>query len=329
MRQSGAALVGLLLATLPTSAAPAATRLEVIGFSGASNLPTWLAMDRGLFAKEGLEITFAPTRGAIEQMQAMMDGKYALAITAIDNIVGFTEKQADIVLPGFDVMGFAGVHSGTNYVIARPEIKSFADLKGKIAAVDALQSGYGFVLYRILEDHGLVLGRDYTPLAVGNGRGRIEAMEQGRAHVGVLAPPDDFEVKAKGYTVLADAAEAVGGYQASVYAARRSWAKVHEPELLAFIRAEIAAHELIYADKATALAVLAQRMKLTPGQAEITYTGMTSGKGGFNRAAAINFKGVETALAVRSRYAEPKMSLTDAKKYVDLGYYETALKSMK
>src|SRR3954470_10128182 len=77
------------------------TRLEVIGFSGASNLPTWLGIDRGLFAKEGLEIAFAPTRGAIEQMQAMMAGKHQIAITAIDNIVGFSEKQADIDLAGF------------------------------------------------------------------------------------------------------------------------------------------------------------------------------------------------------------------------------------
>ena len=317
------------VATLPGwTPFAAVTRLEVIGFSGASNLPTWLGVDRGLFAKEGLEIAFTPTRGAIEQMQAMMAGKHAIAITAIDNIVGFSEGQADIALPGFDITGYAGVHSGTNYVVARPEIESFADLKGKIAAVDALQSGYGFVLYRILEDHGLLLGRDYTPLAVGSGRGRIEAMEAGRAHVGLLASPNDIEARAKGYRFLADAAEAVGDYQASVYAARRSWVRDHAAELVAFIRAEIAAHTLVYEDKAAALDVLARRMKLPPAEAEATYAGMTGGKGGFNRAAAINFKGVETALAVRSRYAEPKMHFTDARKYVDLAPYETALASL-
>ena len=325
----GAALSGLLLVTSFGSASVAETRLEVVGFSGASNLPTWVAMDRGLFAKEGLEIAFTPTRGAIEQMQAMMSGRHALAITAIDNIVGFTEKQADVELPGFDLVGFAGVHSGTNYVVARPEIKSFADLKGKVAAVDALQSGYGFVLYRILEDAGLVLGRDYTPLAVGSGKGRIEAMEEGRAHVGLLAPPEDVRAKAKGYTILADAAEAIGGYQASVYAARRSWAKANEAELLAFIRAEIAAHDLVYRDKSIAVAVLARRMSLTQEQAEAVYGGMTAGKGGFNRAAAINFAGVATAIAVRGRYAEPKVTLGASEKYVDLSYYEIALKSMR
>ena len=34
-------------------------------------------------------------------------------------------------------------------MIARPEIKNFEAIKGKTVAVDALQSGYGFILYRV------------------------------------------------------------------------------------------------------------------------------------------------------------------------------------
>ena len=48
------------------------------------------------------------------------------------------------------------------------------------------------------------------------------------------------------------------------------------------------------------------------------------GPGGLNRHAEINEAGVATVLKLRSKYAEPKKTLTDPHKYYDMSYYKKA-----
>jgi len=309
-----------------TGAGAALTTLDMITFGGASNLPLWLAQERGLFAREGLEIVLAATKGSIPQMQAMMEGKYQLAATSIDNVMAYTEGQGDVPIETFDLVAFAGVHSGLNSVVARPEIKSYRDIEGKTVAVDALGTGYAFLLFRILADHGLVLGHDYRALSVGGGPERLEALQKGDAVAAVMAAPNNIEARHLGYSILAeDAALAVGSYQGSVYAARRSWAAAHEREILAFIRAVAAAHELVRSDRAGALDCLKSRIKtLSARDAEEIYYGL-AGEGGLNRRAELNIDGIRTTLALRSDYAKPQKRLTDPMKYVDLAYHRKAL----
>ena len=306
------------------------TKLDVVAFQGSSNLPLWVAAERGLFAREGLAVTVHATHGAIPQMLDTMAGKYHIASTAMDNIPGFTEGQVEVKPPpGFDVVAIAGVHSGSNYVVTRPEIKTFADIRGKTVSVDALQSGYGFVLYRVLEDNGLRLNVDYTAIAVGSGPGRLESMKAGTSVAGLLSAPNDIAARKLGFNVLADTVEALSAYQATTYAARRSWAREHKREMLGFLRATIAAIDYIFTEKAGAIEVLQKNLKsLDERQAERVYDGLTSGKGGFNRKAAMNMDGVRMVLALRSRYAEPKMTLDNPDKYIDLSYYDEAIRSM-
>ena len=47
-------------------------------------------------------------------------------------------------------------------------------------------------------------------------------------------------------------------------------------------------------------------------------------RGGLIRDMAIDMKGLETVLALRSKYGEPRKALTDASKYVDLTFHERA-----
>src|SRR4051812_2284525 len=187
-----------------SGATTALTIIDMIVFGGASNLPIWMAQDAGLFAREGLEIRLASTKGSIPQMQNMMAGKYQLAATSIDNVMAYTEGQGDIPLENFDLVAFAGVHSGLNSVVVRPEIAGYQDIKGKTVAVDALGTGYAFLLFRILADHGLALGRDYRAISVGGGPERLDALQKGEAVAAVMAAPSNLEARHQGYRILAE-----------------------------------------------------------------------------------------------------------------------------
>jgi len=49
------AAVGWALSVAP--AAMAQTKLTIVTFAGATNLPVWVAIEKGFFAKEGLDVT--------------------------------------------------------------------------------------------------------------------------------------------------------------------------------------------------------------------------------------------------------------------------------
>lgn len=320
----------LLLAATLLAPARADTELTLATFAGSSNLPIWLALDKGYFTRQGLAVKQEVVRGSSQEIEGLMAGKYQIGTTAFDNVIAIAEGQGDIKPEGYDVVGIMGVHSGMNSIVTRPEIKSFRDLRGKPVASDALTSGYGLMLFRILEKNGLKLNQDYTVVAVGSGPNRLKAMQEGKAFAAALSAPDDIEAQHMGYNILADAAAELGAYQGSAYVVRRAWAKDHEKEVLAFIRAIVPATESVFSDKAGAIAELKHRIKsLSDGEAESVYGALTSGKGGINHGARINIEGVKMLLSLRSDYGEPKKTLNDPMKYVDLAYYAKATADMK
>jgi ABC-type nitrate/sulfonate/bicarbonate transport system substrate-binding protein len=308
-------------------AAPAAaqTEIKLIGFGGGTNVPSWVAIDKGFFLKEGLKVTQDVTPGSKEQMQDIMAGKYQFASTAFDNIVAYTEGEGTDKFPNYDVVAIAGVHSGMNSVVVRPEIKKYADLKGKVAAVDSPTSGYATVMYQIIkEKSGLEKDKDYTTVSVGGTGARVKALKDGAAHVAMISSPNDMQLKDEGFTIIGDAATEIGDFQGSAYAVRKSYAKDHPKEVEAFVRAIVAATDFVFSDKAGTVEVLKARIKnLSDADAGKLYDRLT-GPGGLNKRAALNTKGVETVLKLRTLYggAAP----TKAEKYIDLSYYQKVVK---
>ena len=265
----------------------------MIGFGGAANLPSWLAIDSGIFARHGLDVTLARTEGSMAQIQDMMADKHQIATTSIDNIIAYAEGQGPAKLDKpFDMVAFMGVHSGLNSVVTRPEIKTWTDIRGKAVAVDAPNTGYAFVLFRLLERQGLLLDRDYTIAPVGGTEHRMAALKDGRAVAAVMSAPTDLGPRSRATTSWPTAAAELGGYQGSVYGVRRSWAERNEAAMLAFVGAITEAHGLVFADKALATKTLRARIKgLDEKGADTIYTGLTAGKGGLSRRAEINVAG--------------------------------------
>ena len=321
---SGAA-AGLVASPLVmTAGAQGVTEIRMIGFGGGTNLPVWLAIDRGLFEKHGLKVTLDRTPNSKEQIANLMAGKYQFATTAFDNIVAYTEGQGSAKYDNFDLVAILGVHSGLNSVVTAAAVKTWNDIKGKAVAVDAPTSGYATVLYQILQDKGVAKDRDYKVLSVGGTGARVKALKEGTAQMAIISSPDDVQLRNAGFNILADAAVEVGEYQGSTYAVRRSYAKANEKTVLDFIRSIRNAHDVVFKDKATSVAVLKSRITgLSDAQIEDMYVRMT-GPGGLNRGAAINAKGVETVLRLRSIYGKAKGPAAPATKYIDTSYAQKA-----
>jgi ABC-type nitrate/sulfonate/bicarbonate transport system substrate-binding protein len=321
---TAALAAGLLLGSV--GHALAQTEMPMVSFSGATNLPGWIADEKGFFAKEGLKVPQSITRGSVEQVKDLMSGKFHVMSSAFDNIVAYAEDQGEFKLDGpSDLVVIAGVHSGVNSVVVRPEIASYADIKGKGVAVDAIKSGYATVLYQILENNGLVFEKDYKPVPVGGTSARLKALKENKAVAGVLSSPADMEAQKEGLKIMGDAARALGDYQGSVYVVRRGWAKEHEKEVVAFIRAIVAATDYVFENKAGAIEVLKTRVKGMSDEDLSKLYDRITGPGGLNRRAAVNMQGIDTVLKLRARHGEPKKEMGPPSKYVDLSFYERAL----
>ena len=65
--------------------------LNVIVFPGGFNLPLWAAERQGFFEQNGARVVLTPTPSSVFQIQGLAEGRFDIAMTAIDNIVAYHE----------------------------------------------------------------------------------------------------------------------------------------------------------------------------------------------------------------------------------------------
>jgi ABC-type nitrate/sulfonate/bicarbonate transport system substrate-binding protein len=319
-------LKGFLLGALVALAASPANGqapapLRAMGFSGSSNWPLFVAQEKGLFAREGAEVSLSAAPSSATQLASLIDGRIDIAMTAMDNVVAYEEG---------DVFAFLGVNNGGRFnLMVAPAVKRYADLKGRTLAVDAVSTGYTFVLMEMLRRGGLA-GTDYELVSVGGSRDRLAALRSGKAVGALLNAPQDAAAEAAGFVRLANSAEVIGRYQGSVGAARRAWAAANADALVRYIRAYVAAVDWLYdpANRAEAVDILQRRIAgVSADSAARSYDELLHpAHGSLSRKAAIDLEGVRTVLRLRSEFARPAKPLADASRYYDPRYYERALR---
>jgi ABC-type nitrate/sulfonate/bicarbonate transport system substrate-binding protein len=320
-----ALVAGIALACILPAAAG---ELKVVAFAGASNWPFWIGQEKGVFKKNGVEPTLDITPNSAQLAKDLFAGKYDLAMTAIDNIIAYTEGQgeADGLPPNAGFAAIFGIDDGMLNVIAKPELKSLDDLKGKTFSVDAMTTGYAFVQRELLVRHGLKED-DVKWVKVGGGAQRLEALLKGEQDATLLNTPLDLAAEAKGFRRLVRAKDELGAYQGIVGAVKRENAPAKRAEIVSYIRGfrESVAWLVDPANKEEALAIFLSRSKgMERPAAEKAYIALTAANGGIYRDLQISAEGLKTVMSLRSKYAEPKKALTDPSRYVDASYLNEA-----
>ena len=316
-------------AGLLSSGGATAQTVKVVAFAGASNWPYWVAQEKGFFKQEGIETTLDITPNSVEMARNLNGGRYDLALSSIDNIVAYNEGQGEADLGGpTNFVALFGVENGLLSVMAIPEVNSFADLKGKTLSVDAMTTGFAFVLREILARNN-VSDSDVKIVRVGGGAQRLEALLKKEQDATILNAPLDLVAEARGFKRLARAREVLGSYQGITGAARRDHAEHKRKDFEGFIRAFH--HAVAWlgepANKEEAIALLMARMKgmERPG-AERAYQVLLDPKEGIYRDLKVDREGVQTVLSLRSKYAQPRKELSDPGRYIDESYLANALK---
>ena len=298
-------------------------------FPGGFNWPSFVARDKGFFAHNGIEVALQFTPNSVAQMTGLAEGKFDIAITAVDNVVAYVEGQGEAPIgPQPEFFAFMGSDSGFLTLVTVPEVKTFSDLKGKTLSVDARTTGYAFVLFEMLARNGLDES-DYSVEKVGGTAQRWNALHKREQSGTLLSAPFNLVARDQHFTELAKATKVIGPYQGNVCATRRSWAQRNEKLVIDFIRAYIQAIDWLYDqnNREEAVRILEKNApELSSGLAQRSYEELLNTESGFSSKARINFDGLQNVLELRSRYAEPKKKLSDPLKYYDPSYYDAAIR---
>lgn len=303
------------------------TTINLITFGGGFNLPAWVAERQGFFRKHGIDVKFTYTPSSAFLMSNLIDGKFDVGIFGIDNLLAYQEGRGEGKFTGTpDLVAFMGLNPGMLHLIAAPDVKTIADLRGREIAVDALTTGFAFVVREMLARGGLT-DADVTYVRVGGGTARFRALVEGKQAAILINTPSDLQLVDRGFTRLGSAAQLLGRYQGHVAVAQRGWIAGNEAAVISLMRAYRDAMEWIFDPKNREIAealLVAHDANMTPALARPTYQIFTTPKEGLFRDLAIDIEGLRTVLQLRNKFSDPPMNLTDPMKYVDLELYRKA-----
>lgn len=214
--------------------------------SSTAHLPIWVAKDAGYFTKRGLNVEPVNIRGGALITMGIMSGQLQFSGAGAESAVAARVEGGDIVLLA------CPVDSDPVYFIARPEIKSAAELKGKATAVTRLGSTTHFYLRAAARYVGLDPEKDLTILQLGTGTETVAALENGRIVAAAITHRYALPFLQRGWPLLVDLSTTDLVYPSSCVASSRAFVK-SEPKLVEdFLRAYVAGIQLIKKDASVA-----------------------------------------------------------------------------
>jgi ABC-type nitrate/sulfonate/bicarbonate transport system substrate-binding protein len=294
--------------------------LHVNTFPTARSLPFYVAVDRGFFARHGLKVELEFTESSERQREGLASGSVDIVHSAVDNAVAMIDvAKADIAI-------VSGGDSGTNEFYVQDAIKDFSDIRGKAIVVDATNTAYALQARKILAQHGLRDGTDYSLNPVGNGQRRLKALLDDKTNAGaILNLPYSLQAAAKGMRSLGRTTDMLGPYQAGGAFVRRAWAHDNAATLENYLAAFVEAlrWSLDPNNHAEATAILVDKLKLPQDMADKSLALMAEPGFGFARDAAFDMAGFKNVLALRAEVEGGAPA--DPQRYIDLSYYDRAM----
>lgn len=196
-----AALLGLLPGAQVASAQTKVSIIHII--VGPNQLPLWIAHEQGLFAKQGIDAQLLLSDGTVPGHRLITGDIQFGALGIPIAIEGVAEGRDLKVLAAFDSA------RTTSHLVARPDVKTPDDLRGKRFGTNRIGTGFWILAILAMEHAGLDPTRDRISFVeVGGGALRLaQALEAGEIDAAILDPAQSTQLKARGFSVLLDMAQ--------------------------------------------------------------------------------------------------------------------------
>jgi NitT/TauT family transport system substrate-binding protein len=233
-------VAALLCASLPPAAHSELITLRygqnAAGATGLSSLPLTIAQRKNFFIREGINLVVVPIAGGTDRIVAALDKG------EIDAGKNATPYLIQAVLKGSDAAAIMSQTSNPVYsLIGRPDIKTFADLKGKTLGLSTPGDTITLSSLRLLARNQLRMTDFATKVVVGT-TARFECLKSAECAAVPMGQPEDLDAIGRGFPRLAFTYEAGADLLFNVDMTRRAWGEQNKDTLVRFARAMASAY---------------------------------------------------------------------------------------
>ncbi|MBI4318727.1 MAG: ABC transporter substrate-binding protein [Chloroflexi bacterium] len=230
---------------------------QKVAYSALSGMqaPLWVAKEKGLFQKYGLdvEVTYIATSSTL--VQSMLAGEINLAQTGGGPVVNATVEGGDLIF----IAGTTNVL--VFYLYGRPEIKRMEDLKGKTVAAGRLGSSGDFATRTALQRYKLEPDKDVTLVAAGGPPERLAALLSGGVQAAILGPPTTLKAKQAGMNEVLNLAELEIPFIQTTLAISKGYLAKNRETMLNFMKAYVEGIAVAKKDRNYAMKVIGEYTK--------------------------------------------------------------------
>jgi ABC-type nitrate/sulfonate/bicarbonate transport system substrate-binding protein len=291
------------------------------GVSGLSSLPFSIAQRKGFFPREGLDVVMVPIPGGTDRIVAALDN------SEIDVGKNATPYMIQAVLKGSDAVAIASQTTNPIYsLIVRPEIKSFADLKGKTLGLSTPGDTITLSAVRLLAAKG-IKASEYSAKVVVGTPARFDCLKSGECAAVPMGQPEDLEAIKQGFLRLGFTHEAGSDLIFNVDMARRAWGVQNKDAVVRFVRAMASAYEFMNDPKNAdeVVALVRDSGKLSDEVARQIYAPyLDPTKNVLPRRGEVSLAAFDRVLALMSEVGAIPAPHPGADKFVDLQFLKAA-----
>jgi NitT/TauT family transport system substrate-binding protein len=243
-------LCALALLTAPVLAQAASVRAAYSSISAAM-LPLFVAKDRGLFEKHGIDVDLTYIRGVA--IEALIANEVQFVRASPPSVVRSTLRGADlaVIANTINVPVFS--------LMTRPEITRPEDLKGKRIGVTGFGDSPDLVLSMVLEKFGFLRGKDVMVVPIHGGMPDLMlAVSKGFVEGGMISAPSNLRGLKVGLRELIDSADLGVPYLNSPLSTRRAFIKSNRDTVLRVLRGYYEAVQATRNERESSMKILAK-----------------------------------------------------------------------
>jgi ABC-type nitrate/sulfonate/bicarbonate transport system substrate-binding protein len=216
----------------------------------------FMAKQEGLFKKNGLDVELIHIPSSSRAIQAILAGEIAISFMDGSNAAQANLKGANLAL----------VAGATNRMVfslmAKPEIRSASDLKGKKIGITRIGSSTHTSALYALSQAGLKPA-DYQILPLVEVPNIFTALAAGQIDAGVVSPPTNSRARKAGFKELVNLAKEGPDYVSVAVGTSRSYLGANEDIVRRVVRSYAEGVYLFKTNKAAALKMIQNQLRVT------------------------------------------------------------------
>ena len=273
VRRAAVAAFIAVAAVAPLRAADSVT-IGTVGSASANLWPVFISLDKGFFTELNLKVDIIYVPSSAQVIQQLTSGSLDVTMsTGLVDPIRAIEKGSPLAIVRLEAQ------SPPYALVAKPSIKSLAELKGKVISVGGPKDITRIYVERMLAPHGVKPG-EFDMVFAGATSARAQALLSNAVDAAIILPPFNFQAVAQGFNELGLTVDYAPELPFSGTVVNLTWAKAHQDVMARVLAAHAKATAWFEDDRnrAEAVRIMVEASKLKPDEVEKAYDFFRKGK---------------------------------------------------